>query len=394
MMIWLTGCMGLSLSSCHQQSAEHSKIELCVGEYLSESEGAEKLMEYATAYSNASEWKERAAEIRKHVRQGAQLDQIPAEEWQHEIRVTRGAKHQLDGYTVENVGLEVKPGIAVHGNLYMPLEFEGKIPAILCPHGHWNDLVNNDYGRFRPDMQFRCAALASMGAAVFAWDMLGYGEDITSHHKDPKAVQKQCFNSMRVLDYICSLDFVDDDRLAVTGASGGGTQTFLLAALDERIDVAVPTVMVSAHFFGGCICESGMPIHKSGEFETNNVEIAASIAPKPLMLISNGDDWTKNVPQVEYPYIQAIYQMFEAEDKLEQAYFPDEVHDYGPSKRKAAYLFLAKHLNLDYHAILDPDGNVTEQFVTLLDTTALKVFPERNLVSNTSTSGWYDEEKP
>lgn len=89
--------------------------------------------------------------------------------------------------------------------------------------------------------------------------------------------------------------------------------------------------MVSAHYYGGCVCESRMPIHKNGNFETNNVEIAASIAPKPLMLISDGGDWTSNVPDLEYPYIKSIYEMFGSGDQVENAHFADEVHDYGIS---------------------------------------------------------------
>jgi dienelactone hydrolase len=366
------------ISSCTQKGPESIEVELHMGAYLTEEEGAEKLKEYAAEFSNAAEWTKRAEKIRENIRLGTELDQIPEAEWQYEIRVTRGNKYQMDGYSVENLALEVKPGYMIHGNLYMPQQSEGKMPAILCPHGHWNK--HDDYGRFRHDMQYRCASLARMGAVVYAWDMMGYGEDVLNKHDVPNALQKQSYNSIRVLDYISSLDFVDTDRIGMTGASGGGTQTFLLAALDDRIDVSLPAVMVSAHFFGGCLGESGMPIHKHGDFETNNVEIAASIAPKPLMLLSDGDDWTKNVPQVEYPYIKAIYEMFDAGDLVENAHFPDEVHDYGISKRTAAFGFLAKHLDLNLAKILDEDGNVTEQFVTLLDTTKLKVFPERNIV--------------
>ncbi|MEN8229184.1 MAG: acetylxylan esterase [Bacteroidota bacterium] len=381
----------LLITSCNQQGTETSEAELCMGNYLTEEEAAEKLKEYAALYSNAKEWKKRADKIRQNIWQGAELDQIAKSEWKYKIQVTRGNKHQMDGYSVENLGLEVKPGHMIHGNLYIPEEVEGKIPAVLCPHGHFYKPDN--YGRFRAGMQYRCASLARMGAVVFAWDMLGMGEDVNHKHDVLNAIQIQTYNSIRVLDYITSLGFVDNDRIGVTGASGGGTQTFLLAAVDDRIDVSVPAVMVSAHFFGGCVGESGMPIHKNGDFETNNVEVAASIAPKPLMLISIGTDWTKNTPVVEYPYIKGIYELFEAGDLVENVHFSEETHNYGFSKRKAVYPFLAKHLGLDYNRILDADGNVTEEFVTLLDTTELKVFPKRNIVLNPRSDEIYKKMK-
>jgi uncharacterized protein len=374
-------CSAMITTSCKQnRNGALTKVELCVGDYFTDDEAAQKLKEYASAYSNASEWQERAKVIRENIYTGAELDQIPEADWKYPIKVTHGNIYQMDGYSVVNLALEVKPGRFIHGNLYKPDHTEGVIPAVLCPHGHW--FAPEDYGRFRPDMQYRCASLARMGALVYAWDMLGWGEDMQNDHMDPKALQKQTYNSIRVLDYISSLDFVDRDRIAVTGASGGGTQTFILSAIDERVNVSVPTVQVSAHFFGGCVCESGMPIHKKGSYETNNVEIAGTFAPKPLMLISDGDDWTSNVPEIEFPYIQNIYAMFNAEDKVENAHFADEVHNYGPSKRKAAYGFLAKHLNLDLSRILNEEDEITESFVTLLDTTALKVFPQRNLIMN------------
>ena len=379
----------ISMISCKPKAAdsqketkntEAEKTELCVGDYLTEPEAAQKLKNYASTYHNADEWKLRAVKIRKNIIKGAELDKIPEKDFTYPIKVTKGEKHNMDGYSVENLALEVRSGDFVTGNLYLPASFEGKIPAILCPHGHWTK--PEDYGRFRADMQYRSASLARMGAAVFAYDMIGFGEDIYHDHMDKKALKLQTYHGIRILDYLSSLDYVDTNRIGITGASGGGTQTFVLAAIDKRIDVSVPVVMVSAHFFGGCVCESGMPIHKSSDFETNNVEIAASFAPKPLMLIGDGDDWTKNLPEVEFPYIQNIYKMFGAENNVEYAFFPDEVHDYGFSKRKPVYKFLAKHLGLDYDKVIDSKGMVSEKNVTILDTTALKVYPERNLVQN------------
>lgn len=376
--VFLLVLLSLFIASCCSEPQE--EVELCQSDYLTEEEAEQKLIEYAKMYNNAEEWKQRAEKIRKNIILGAELDRIPSEDLSYPIKVVSGIKHTMKGYTVENLALEMKPGYFVTGNLYLPERIEGKIPAILCPHGHWDKL--DDYGRFREDMQYRCASLSRMGAAVFAYDMTGFGENTNSKHFDKKALNLQTYNGIRILDYFSSLDYVDTTRIGITGASGGGTQTFVLAAIDDRIDVSAPVVMVSAYFFGGCVCESGMPIHKKGDFETNNVEIAASFAPKPLMLVSDGDDWTKNSPEVEYPYIENIYKMFDAEENFEYVHLPKEVHNYGPSKRLAVYPFLAKHLNLNYQNVLDSTGNVNEDFVVLLDTTALKVYPDMALVAN------------
>lgn len=371
--------------SCKQQDSNQespepmeAKVELCVGEYYAESEAAGLLNQLSRNYGSKADWELRSTAIRNQIRLGAGLNNIAEENWNIPIKVIRRENRIMDGYQVENVSLELFPGYFVNGNLYQPLEVNGRIPAVLSPHGHW--FKPEDYGRFREDMQLRCASMARMGAVVFAWDMYGTGEDIDHNHRSEEALTYQCYNGIRILDFITSLDYVDPERIGITGASGGGTQTFLIAALDDRISVSVPTVMVSAHFFGGCVCESGKPIHKSGDFQTNNVEIAAVIAPKPLMIIGDGGDWTKNIVTVEYPFIRKIYDLYDAGANSEYAFFENEVHDYGISKRKAAYGFLAKHLDLDLNKIQDNEGLVDESFITLLDTTQLKVYPDRALV--------------
>jgi len=341
----------------------------------SEDEAKQQLLRLRENYSNLNEWKQRAETVREAILKGTELYPLPAK---YPLNVIRTEKRVYNGYSVENIAFESLPGVFVTGSLYQPVSDNGPFAGILCPHGHWSN--PDDYGRFRSDMQKRCATLARMGAVVFAYDMVGYGEmkDYGWIHRYETTQKLQLWNSIRGVDFLLSLDNIDPKRIAITGASGGGTQTFLLTAVDTRIAVSVPVVQVSAHFNGGCVCESGMPIHKRGDFETNNVEIAALAAPRPMMIISDGEDWTKNCPNLEFPYIQDIYRMYGKVENVENVHFKNEGHDYGFSKRKAVYPFLAKHLGLDLNAVLNNDGEVDESNITIESYGQLKVFSKKN----------------
>ena len=342
---------------------------ICNGRHWTEAQGKEKMKEFSQLWTDANSWVKRAQTIRENILAGMQWDKISA--YDSKINVIKHSQKTMDRYTVENIALESFPGYYVTGNLYRPLKKQNQYAAILSPHGHLKDKRFTDY------VQLRSAYLASKGAIVFAYDMVGFGESNQIRHKMPISLLLQTWNSKRVLDYLLGLPEVDPQKTGMTGGSGGGTQTFILTALDQRIKVAVPVVQVSAHFFGGCVCESGMPIHKTNNFQTNNVEIAALAAPRPMLLISNGDDWTRNTPNVEFPYIQKVYNAMGKTPLVENVHLANEKHDYGYSKRIAAYRFFSKHLKLEDAKSLKGDS-IDESFVKILPPEKLKVFTPEN----------------
>jgi hypothetical protein len=344
------------------------KPDLMQGKFYTEEQAVKVHEDLAKQYTDKKSWEKHAALIRQGILEGSELNKLKLKK---PSNITIHSKKDLNGYSVENVSFQSLDGIYVTGNLYRPLNHTGKMAGILCPHGHGQD------PRFKEYTQQRCATLARMGATVFAYDMIGMGDSKQCDHKIPKAVKVQLANGIAALDFLLGLPNIDKERIGMTGESGGGTQTFLLTAIDQRIKVSVPVVMVSGFFFGGCVCESGMPVHKRPTHTTSNVEIAALAAPRPMIMISDGGDWTKNTPEMEYPFVKRIYSFYGAENNLENVHLPNEKHDYGISKRLAAYDFLAKHLKLDINKVM-VNGKVDESGNTVLSVADLKVFDDKH----------------
>jgi dienelactone hydrolase len=151
----------------------------------------------------------------------------------------------------------------------------------------------------------------------------------------------QTWNSVRALDFIQSLPDVDPAKVAVTGASGGGTQTFMLFAVDERPAVSCPVVMVSTGMQGGCTCENADYLR----IGAGNIDIAALAAPKPLAMVA-ANDWTKELMTKGYPDLQNLYKMLGHEDRVDAHAFTHFEHNYNAVSRTTIYNFLNKQFRL------------------------------------------------
>jgi dienelactone hydrolase len=338
-------------------------------------EGRKHLEQLLAAYPTVQQWESRKTELRKCFLEQLKLNPFPGKTPLNPIKTPA---RKYDGYTVENIAIETIPGVYLCGSLYKPSKGKGPFPLVLCPYGHFSNPDTNLYGRYRPDMQFRCATLARMGAVVFNYDMFAWGESrlqfASELHRTGLAHTIQTLNSIRAIDYLTSLPFVDSKRIGITGASGGGTQSFLAAALDNRITVSVPVVMVSSYYYGGCPCESGMPLQSCSDLGTYNVEIAAMASPRPMLVISDGEDWTKHVPEIEFPYLQKVYSLYGMQNNIENVHLAAEGHDYGFSKRIATYDFMARRLGLNINAVKDKTGKIDESKVTVEKYDKLLVF--------------------
>ncbi len=306
-------------------------------------------------FASREAWLERAAFLRKQILSSAGLLPLPEKT---PLNAQVFGRLEREGYTIEKVLLETLPGFYLGGNLYRPRGQQGPFPGVVSPHGHWQ------YGRLEHSEQVsvpgRCINLARQGFVVFSYDMIGYSDTNQIPHDwggpredlwsiGPMGVQ--LWDSIRAVDFITSLADVDANRIAVTGASGGGTQTFLLTAVEDRIKAAAPVNMISAQQSGGT-CENG-PNLRAGSDDISNMLIGALAAPRPLLMVSAAGDWTRNTPADEYPAIRSIYHLFEAERNVESVQF-NALHNYNRQSREAVYTFFNARM-------LDNQGPVPEK---------------------------------
>lgn len=331
-------------------------------------DGLAQLKSIAAGYNSKASWERRKDSMISCIVSTLGLGKLPKKLVSAPLLTTL---RTYAGYTVQNFSLETLPGVFINGSIYRPLKFTGKLPVVFHPDGHFSR------GRYREDCQYRAASLARMGVVGVTYDLFGWeGESILqvapSAHRKSLVQALQIHNTLRLIDHVLTFPEVDIERVGMTGASGGGSQTMLVAAIDKRIAVSVPVVMMSSYHSGGCPCESGMGIHLCGS-GTNNVELAAMAAPRPQLVISDGKDWTRDVPELEFPYLKRIYGFYPGAE-VQNHHLATEGHDYGPSKRQAMYAFLVKHFKLNVDHLKHADGAISEADVVIEKDETMKAF--------------------
>ena len=330
-----------------KQSGNLYKIKLYEYPRRHEAEGKMMLDYLSSLYNNKEQWEARRDSLRREVRQRLELDAF-LDSCTLKPLLSKVRKH--DGYTTQNICIELTPGQHLFGTIYAHsgknknLKAKSQKPLIVCPDGHW------PY-RYRKDEQQRLGTLARMGAVCVDFDLYGWGESEkevgeAAHHTSRAHVYQAACGYV-LLDWMLTHHKdIDPKRVGVMGGSGGGTHTVLLSLLDERVTASAPVVHLASHFDGGCPCESGKPIQLSAG-GTCEPELAAVMAPKPMLIVSDGGDWTSSVPTLEFPYLQRIYGFYGAQDKVRNVHLPNERHDFKENKRQAVYDFFIDVFGLD-----------------------------------------------
>jgi hypothetical protein len=336
--------------------------------------------------SSRKTWEERAVQIREQAMVSCGLWPMPEKT---PIKAQIFGKIERDGYSIEKVYFQTYPGFYLAGNLYRPLgQGKGPFPAILNPHGHWKEgrMADTKDG----SIPARCISFARQGMIAFSYDMVGFNDTHFPDSPTNKAsydihrsfgaantdqlwsislMGLQTWNSIRALDFLESLPDADKKRLACTGESGGGTQTYMLGAVDDRLAAQAPIVMVSHIMQGGCSCENAPGLR----VEYSNMEIAAAAAPRPQMLVAASGDWTKDTLTVEGPSIAHIYDLLHARDKFHYVRF-DFGHNYNQTSREAVYGWFGQWLRKRPDATPLPEAPYQKE-----PDSELRVFPDGKL---------------
>lgn len=314
---------------------------------------------------------------------GGELERAP-------LNARKTGEFERAGYRVEKVVYESRPGLFVVANLYVPSTGKPPYPGVLFQMGHAGE------GKAYPSYQKCCQGLAQLGHVVLAFDPMGQGEriayldssglntrlpSIDEEHSVPgkqflllgdTSSRYQVWDAIRSLDYLASLSFVDPQRLASVGQSGGATLTMLLACADSRLAAAVVcsgnTENVACANFDppGSTDDAEQDLIGSGPFGFDRWDLLYPIAPKPLLIqVSAHDFYGTYSPRYlsdgreEYQKLLKCYEILGHGDQLGWSSTPLP-HSLSYSLRLSVYNWLEKWLKKSDRPIQE-EPNVTPE---------------------------------
>ena len=339
---------------------------------------------------SAEDWRRRQTQVKEIL--ARVLGPFP-ERTPLNARVTRTVEKA--DFRIEHIVFESRPNFYVTASLFLPKRLSGKAPAVLNVIGH------TDIAFRSPFYQHLILNLVRKNFIVLAMDPIGQGERL--QYFDPQLgrsliggstaehsyLGKQCFmtgdsaanyftwDGIRAIDYLQSRPEVDPERIAVTGISGGGTQTSYISAVDERVKVAAP-----ANYICGLrrLYESIGPQDGEQNFNAgvlNGLDHADFLevrAPRPtLMLVTTRDFFSIQGARETYLEASRAFEALGAADRLAMTE-DDAGHDYTKKNLEALYAFFQKHLQ-------NP-GDPVDQEVDLLTMEELRVTPTGQLIGS------------
>jgi dienelactone hydrolase len=339
------------------------------------------------------EWEKKLPRLRREYLDMLGLWPLPEKTPLH-ATVTGTVEHE--GVVIEKLHYQSKPGLYVTGNLYRPKTPKGKLPAILYVCGHsgkdrdGNKTAFQDHGLWFANNGYVCLIVDTLQLGEIPgihhgtyregrwwWQALGY---------TPAGVE--CWNGVRGIDYLCSRDDVDKERIGVTGISGGGASTFWIAAADERVKVAVPvsgmsdleSYVTNKVINGHCDC-----MFLVNTYQWDWTTIAALVAPRPLLFANSDADtiFPMDGNRRVMAKLRQVYKMYDKPDLVDE-YISKGGHDDRADLRVAAFQWMNKHLKNDTAA-------VKYEAFKQLPGKELRVFPEEKDVPKDALNGKIDE---
>ena len=303
---------------------------------------ADELSDGRSNYNSKSEWLSRRESVRAKLIQA--LGGLPEERCPLDAQIT--GRLERDGYTIEKLLYQSRSGFYVTAAIYVPTDARLPAPAILCPHGHWQN------GHYHPEVQSRMIGLAKRGYVVLALDKVGYNErEPQGPHRSRNlflvgmSVQGiQVWDNMRAIDYLCTRDDVDPERIGCTGASGGGNQTMYVSSLDDRIKACAPVCSVEmAECYmhkGFCTCETTPGLLRFADL----VDVCGLVAPRALLLVHGLLDNGFRIDSARKVLrrLRKIYGFYDPEKVSSFAAYSG--HGYNKEMREAVYSWFGRWL--------------------------------------------------